>query len=93
MALGQKPAGIIPPEFAAPVRAALSLEDVSQARVMLFQSGRMVHVSLLDLFNMVIAVTDGDLLLLSGDEQVSGFDGILLTGDMQDTGYDLLQQS
>lgn len=66
------------------------LDDVSEARVVLYQSGQLVHLSLLDLVSLVLSVAEGEYLLLSGDEQTTGLDGILIEGDMQAGGEILL---
>lgn len=79
-----------PPGNMAPIPAIDSIEDLAQARVVLYQSGQIIHTSLLDLVQRILSAAEGDLLLLEGDAQATAFDGVLLEGDAQNTGYDLL---
>jgi hypothetical protein len=54
--------------------------DASEIRIVLYQSGRLVHAPLLQLLD-AIADINGVGLLLEGDEQVLGVDLLLLEGD------------
>lgn len=70
--------------------AVSDLDNVMDARVVLYQSGQLVHMPLLGLANLLLAAAEGSFLLLEGDQQVTGFDGILLEGDAQISGNDKL---
>lgn len=54
--------------------------DSSEMRIVLYQSGRLVHAPLKQLLD-AIADINGVSLLLEGDAQVLGVDLLLLEGD------------
>lgn len=58
------------------------LDDVTETRVVLYQSGRLVHASLLQILDAVSGI-DGEGLLLEGDAQGLGLDVLLLEGDAE----------
>jgi hypothetical protein len=64
------------------------LTDVKNVRLVLYQSGRLVHAPLLSVFNLLFDEIEGVGILLSGDEQTVGSDRIELSGD--ESGYLLL---
>lgn len=57
------------------------ITDITDTRIVLLQSGRLVSAPLASIANLIIDAASLEALLLSGDEQHTGFDRIELSGD------------